>query len=77
MGNISDTIGRENQNKFCVYIYIYILYIYIYITRTYSGYVFVVLFIQHAKRMRRIVLSPVVCQVVQYFSTLFHNRRDF
>jgi hypothetical protein len=33
--------------------------------------------IQQAKRMRRIVLSPVARLAVPYFSTLSHKRRDF
>jgi hypothetical protein len=32
--------------------------------------------IQHAKRMRRIILSSVVCLAVQYFTTLSHKRHD-
>jgi hypothetical protein len=28
---------------------------------------------QHAERMRRIILSPVACLAVPYFSTLPHN----
>jgi len=47
------------------------------ISVTYSGCVFVVLFIQHAKRMRRIVSLSVACAIVQYFPTLFHQRRYF
>jgi hypothetical protein len=43
---------------------------------TYSECVFVDLFSQHAKRMRRVILS-VGYPVVQNFSTLPHNRRDF
>jgi hypothetical protein len=34
---------------------------------TYSEYVSVALCIQHAKRMRRIILSSVACLALQYF----------
>ena len=34
---------------------------------TYSVCVFVALVIQHAKRMRRVMLSSVACPPVQYF----------
>ena len=44
---------------------------------TNSERVSVVLFIQHAIRMRRIILSTVACPPVQYFSTLSHKRQDF
>jgi hypothetical protein len=37
----------------------------------------VALIIQRAKRMRRVILSPVACLTVTYFSTLFHNRHNF
>jgi hypothetical protein len=33
--------------------------------------------IQHAKRMRRIILSSVACLALLYFSTLSHKRYDF
>ena len=37
------------------------------ISITYSEYVFVALIIQHAKRMRRIVMSSVTCMILPYF----------
>jgi hypothetical protein len=37
----------------------------------------VVLVIQDAKRMRRIILSSVVRLALPYFSTLSHRRHDF
>jgi hypothetical protein len=44
---------------------------------TYSECVFVALVIQHAMRVRRIMLPSLACPVGQYFSTLSHERHDF
>ena len=44
---------------------------------TYPDHVFVALCIQHAMRMRHILLSFVACPFLQYFSTLSHKRHDF
>jgi hypothetical protein len=47
------------------------------ISVTYSECVSVALVIQHAKRMRRMVLSNVARLALPYFSTLFHKFYDF
>jgi len=44
---------------------------------TYSERVSVALSMQHAMRMRRVILSYVVCPTLQYFSTLSHERDEF
>ena len=38
---------------------------------------FVALRVQHAMRMRRIILSVVVCPAVLYYPTFSHKRNDF
>jgi hypothetical protein len=43
---------------------------------TYSDCVSAALVIQHVKRMRHIVLSPLASLDLPYFSTLSHKRRD-
>jgi hypothetical protein len=43
---------------------------------TYSRCVTLVFIIQHAKRMRRIILSSVTCLAIPYFSTSCHKRHN-
>ena len=43
----------------------------------YSEYVFVAVVIQHAKRMRRVLLPSLACPVLPFISPLSHKRNDF
>ena len=47
------------------------------ISITYSQCVSVALGIQHVMRMRHIILSPVACPALQYFSRLSQKGNDF
>jgi hypothetical protein len=44
---------------------------------TYSRCASITLVIQRAKRVRRVIMSPVACMAVPYFTTLSHKRYDF
>jgi hypothetical protein len=44
---------------------------------SYSECVSAALVIQHAKRMRRIILSSAACPALLYISTMSHIRHDF
>jgi len=46
------------------------------ISNAYFDCLSVVLVVQHHKRMRRVILSSVVCPSLSYFSTLSHKRHD-
>jgi hypothetical protein len=43
---------------------------------TYSECVFVAFFIQHAKPMHHILLSPLACPFLPYFPTFSHHRYE-
>jgi hypothetical protein len=47
------------------------------VNTTYSEGLSVDIFIQYAKRTRRITLPPVACLAILYISTLSHNEHDF
>jgi len=47
------------------------------ISITYSECVSLALGIQHATRMRHIILSSVACPALQYFPTFSHKRYEF
>ena len=83
---MSDNVEKRFETD--IYIYIYIYNVTLNRDRvntvagkvasiTHSGCVSVALIIQHAKRMRGIILSPVPRPAVQYFSALSHKRNDF
>jgi hypothetical protein len=47
------------------------------ISITYSQFVSVAFFIQHAMCMPHIIVSSAACPALPYISTLFHKRPDF
>jgi len=47
------------------------------ISIVYSESVLVALFVNNVKRMRLVILTPVACLALLYFSTLSQKRHDF